>query len=54
MTKILFLFWDVATNFSAIVRRLLPTVETHLIRPIRQREWPAEIAMSATKQELEG
>ncbi len=54
MTKILFSFYDVATNLSAIVSKLLSAVKTRLIRPTRQREWPAEIAMPATKEELDG
>jgi hypothetical protein len=49
MTKILFLFCGDATNRSTIVRKPLSAVETHFIRPTRQRDRLAAIAVSATK-----
>lgn len=45
---------DVAANVSAMVRKLLSTVKTHLIRPARKREGTTEVAVPATKEELNG
>jgi hypothetical protein len=44
--------WAVATNVSATVRKLLSAVKTHLIRPARKREGTTEVAVPATKEEL--
>ena len=52
MTNIL-LCCDDAANLNAIVRELPAAVEADLICPTRQREWPADIAVPATKKKLE-
>jgi hypothetical protein len=44
---------EVASDLRAIVRNFLSAVETHLIGPAGKREWPAEIAVPATKEKLE-
>ncbi len=52
MSKILFCCDD-AANLNAIVRKLPTAVEADFICPTRQREWPADIAVPATKKKLQ-
>jgi hypothetical protein len=51
--EILFSFCDAAANLSPIVGKLLSGVQTHFIRPTRQREWAAQIAVPATNEKLD-
>ena len=51
-SKIL-LCYDDAANLNAIVRKLPTAVKADLICPTRQREWPADVAVPATKEKLE-
>ena len=39
---------------NASVRKLLSTIEAHLVSPARNREWTAHVAMPAAKEPLEG
>jgi hypothetical protein len=41
-----------AAEISADISELLAAVETYLVRPPREREWPAAIAVPATKEKL--
>ena len=45
---------DIATNVSAIVRKLLSAVKTYLIHLARKREGTTEVEVPATKEEVKG
>ena len=38
---------------NASVRKLLSTIEAHLVSPARNREWTAHVTMPAAKEQLE-
>jgi hypothetical protein len=41
-----------ASEVNANVGELLSTIETHLVSPARNREWPAHVAVPAAKEPL--
>ena len=43
----------IVLKVNASVRKLLSTIEAHLVSPPRNREWTAHVAMPATKEPLE-
>jgi hypothetical protein len=42
-----------AAKINASIWKLLAAAETHVVRPARHREWPAEFAVPATKKEVQ-